>query len=345
MRDTKTHSAKSHKIVLIAVCVLLGLVATVLLGAIGYFRLSVAAYYRASEKAFLIPGLDENFVPQGMHYDSEKAHFLITGYSSKGETSPIYLVNENSAQCVKKVNLAQEDGSAFSGHAGGIACYGDFVYVAGGRDCCLYVFSYSDILSADDGASVRCKGIFSVKENDIDYVSVSFVSVCDGRLVLGEFYREENYPTLDSHYISLENGGKNRAIALSYILSPKGEYGILPTPVQAYSLPDQVQGIHMENGRIYLSVSYGVAFSHILEYDESKAKDEGTLAVLGTDVPLRILDESSLLFDYKIAPMSEEVAMVDGKLYVMCESASNKYIFGKLTGAKWCYRTDLDRMH
>ena len=55
-----------------------------------------------------------------------------------------------------------------------------------------------------------------------------------------------------------------------------------------------------------------------------------------------MLDSSVLKTDLKIAPMSEEIEIVDGKLYVMCESASNKYIFGKFTGGKWCYATDLD---
>ena len=42
--------------------------------------------------------------------------------------------------------------------------------------------------------------------------------------------------------------------------------------------------------------------------------------------------------------MSEEIVLVDGKTYVMCESASDKYKFGKFTGAKWCYATDLTKM-
>ena len=33
----------------------------------------------------------------------------------------------------------------------------------------------------------------------------------------------------------------------------------------------------------------------------------------------------------------------DGKLYTMCESATNKYIFGKFTSAKYCYATDLSK--
>ena len=41
--------------------------------------------------------------------------------------------------------------------------------------------------------------------------------------------------------------------------------------------------------------------------------------------------------------MAEEIAAVDGKLYTMCESATNKYIFGKFTSAKYCYATDLSK--
>ena len=54
-----------------------------------------------------------------------------------------------------------------------------------------------------------------------------------------------------------------------------------------------------------------------------------------------MLDSSVLKTDLKIAPMSEEIVTVEGQLYVMCESASNKYIFGKFTSAKYCYATDL----
>ena len=53
---------------------------------------------------------------------------------------------------------------------------------------------------------------------------------------------------------------------------------------------------------------------------------------------------SRLEKDYKIAPMSEEIVLVGGKTYVMCESASDKSIFGKLTSANFCYATDLEKI-
>ena len=37
--------------------------------AIGYFRLSVSDYYKNSEKAFVIPALNDGYVPQGFCFD------------------------------------------------------------------------------------------------------------------------------------------------------------------------------------------------------------------------------------------------------------------------------------
>ena len=60
-------------------------------------------------------------------------------------------------------------------------------------------------------------------------------------------------------------------------------------------------------------------------------------------VPLYVLDGSTLKGDIKLAPMAEEIVIENGKLYTMCESATNKYIFGKFTSAKYCYATDLSK--
>jgi hypothetical protein len=76
----------------------------------------------------------------------------------------------------------------------------------------------------------------------------------------------------------------------------------------------------------------------------TKLQREGDITVLGKQVPLYAMDSASLIKDHKIAPMSEELAFVNGKLYVHCESASDKYLLGRLTGGKWCYATDMEKM-
>ena len=72
------------KITIMVFLGLLALIALALACAIGYFKLSVTTYYSASDKAFVIPALNDDFVPQGMHYDDAMEHFLVTGYSSAG---------------------------------------------------------------------------------------------------------------------------------------------------------------------------------------------------------------------------------------------------------------------
>ena len=119
-------------------------------------------------------------------------------------------------------------------------------------------------------------------------------------------------------------------------------FGLDPVPVKAYSLPDLVQGMCFAGGKVYLSTSYAVAFSHIFVYDDAKAEAQGEIDGEKGKLPLYALDSAALVDDLKFPPMAEEIEILDGRIYTMCESASSKYIFGKLTGGKWCYATKLD---
>lgn len=333
-------------IILIALGSLIALLGLVLVGAIGYFKLPVASYYAASDKAFVIPDIMEGYVPQGMHYCEDEQTLLLSGYRADGAASPIYVVEageQDHGKLLHKVTLKNEDGTDFVGHGGGIAKYGDFVYVAG-DEAVLYVYSYADIMAAENGGSVKCKGSISLKYSEQDYLIPAFVTVYKDTLFVGEFYREEVYPTPESHHVTTAAGDTNYAIGVSFALSELEEFGVVNVPMAAYSLPKQVQGMTVVGDCVYLSTSWGVSFSHILEYDMSKLPTQGSMSVFGITVPLFVMDSASLIKDHKIAPMSEEMVILDGKLHVLSESASNKYIFGRLTGGKWCYATDMEKM-
>ena len=329
----------------IVIASLVALVAVVLLAFRLVMRIPVSSYYRASEKAFVIPGLDEDFVPQGFHYDQENGYFLVSGYSGKsGMPSTIYVLNAENGNIVGKALLHKEDGGAFTGHSGGIARNGDYIYIAGGSGRCLYVFSYSDILAAGMGGQVNRLGKFSLKYSDEDYQGTSFVSVSGDRLIVGEYRTETDYSYPDSHKVTTAAGDMHGGLAMEFKLDPNGPYGISANPTRVFTIRDYVQGIWMENGKIYLSTSHGLTHSLIYVYDENRAVEEGTIQIIGRTLPLYSLDSASLEATYKIAPMSEELFMKDGKLYVMCESACSKYIFGNFTGGRWCYATDLSKM-
>lgn len=70
-----------------------------------------------------------------------------------------------------------------------------------------------------------------------------------------------------------------------------------------------------------------------------KEKAEASFLLDGREIPLWYLDSNDLTKDVKLPPMSEEIVFVDGRIYVMNESACNKYLFGKLLRAKyiWSY--------
>lgn len=345
MKSAEKPMKKGMRILITALVSLVALVALVLVGFRAVMMLPVASYYRASEKAFVIPGLDESFVPQGFHYDEENGYFLVSGYSSVADTpSTVYALNAENGEIVGRALLHKEDGGVFTGHSGGIARNGDYIYIAGGSGRCLYVFSYADILAAGEGGAVNRLGKYSLKYSDEDYQGTSFVTVVGNRLIVGEYRTETDYSYPDSHRVTTSAGDEHGGLMMEIALDPNGPYGISTQPSKVYSIRDYVQGMWAEDGKIYLSTSHGLTHSLIYVYDESKATDEGTIQLIGRTLPLYSLDSASLEETYKIAPMSEELFMKDGKLYIMCESACSKYIFGKFISGKWCYATDLNAM-
>lgn len=263
---------------------------------------------------------------------------------SDDSPSPIYVVDRKSGTPLKEVSLKKKNGSNFTGHSGGVAVYGEYLYVAGSK--CIYVYSYTELLNTTGDDSLTCLGTFSTKVSDNDYGGTSFVTVQGDYLFVGEFYDGGKYLTLDSHKVTTPSGKVNNAIMLKYRLNPSctDTFGIEEKPLEAYSIPDKVQGVAFNGEYIYFSTSYGITFSHIYEHQFSELATTDTIDMLNCTLPLYHFDQTTLKKDYKIAPMSEEIVFIDGYLYTMCESACNKYFFGKLTGGKWCYKTDLTKM-
>ncbi len=341
----KMKAWKKAVIILLSIVLVLSLA---LGGFVLYFRIGAKDYYSASSKAFRIPGLKDGLIPQGFEYDSSKDYFLVSGYMKNGSASSLYIVKKSTGESLKRTTFLNEDGTDYTGHFGGVARYNNYLYIAEGTS--LLVYDYNKVIDLDNADAVECLGKISLKYSETDYVKASFVTVYNGTLIVGEFYDGDKYKTLPSHAFTSEKGDKNSALAVEFNLNTSYHLGIDTAPSKAYSLPNKVQGLCIANNRIYLSTSYGIKFSHILEYDKSNLAryrvngESRNITVLGEAVPMYFLDSSSLEYDYKIAPMSEEILMIDNELYVMCESASKKYVFGSLIGAKWCYKTDLEKM-
>ena len=111
---------------------LLGLLGVVI-GFQVLFLLYFREFYSTADKAFWVPGLNGDFVPQGI--DACGEGYLISGYRADSGTSRIYWVAPDGTTNGMRVRL--EDGGVLACHAGGIA-------VGGGADASLYLLQRTE---------------------------------------------------------------------------------------------------------------------------------------------------------------------------------------------------------
>ncbi len=285
---------------------------------------------KKSEQAFSIPWTNKGFIAQGITYDKASDNFYLTGYMKDGTASPIFVVNKTSRKLINAVRMANPDGTAFTGHAGGLAFLNNKIYVAGSSDSCFYVFSKSSIEGAQKGSSVAYQEILDLK-NGGDGIKVAYCTTNNGLIYAGEFYRDPQYILSKEHEVQTQDG-LQRALAVGFEINADGT----TTAKLAYSTPIQIQGMCFDGNYAYLTTSWGLGKSYVYKYDLSKIAQSGTKMVCGESVPLFNLTMSNMEKCYTLPPMAEEIECVDGRFYVTNESASNKYIFGKFTDGKWC---------
>lgn len=264
---------------------------------------------------FSIPGLEDGAVPQGMgncsaEYVEESVgtpvkksqqYFFITAYMVDGSPSRIYVTGEDTGY-VGYVTMKNVDGSDYTGHCGGIATNGSYLWVTGESTVYVARSSSSDygnvaaeliakagLASGDGKKSVKftssfkanCGADFCYYYDNPDYTSVSY-----DRLYVGEFYRKGNWDTDESHRITTPNGYENTALVYEYNVSTAEPYGLValsdsnllneskvPKIQKAVSIPEKIQGFARVGGAFALSQSYGLANSHVYVYDWKKTID------------------------------------------------------------------------
>ena len=325
-----------NKAVRIILCIITGLLLTVLAVLVSFSigeKIMFSDFYSSSERYEKIPGLWSGFVPQGYCQVEGQDLRLACGYMSNDKSSRIYLI-PNDGSNATFVEMRKADGSAYTGHTGGITVCGDMVYVTGSTGC--DIFSYADIIDGD--------GIAKQKTSCDTIVDPAYCSIYDGKLYVGSFYRAGNYETPEEHRMTTPAGDENMAILAVYTVDPATGLPTSDVPERIYSTTGLVQGMALtDDGRIILSTSYGFAKSHLYVYDLARAEAESsTFTVNDASVPLYYLDSACLVKTVEAPPMSEEIIYSDGQVYVMTESACMKYVFGKLTTGSYVYGYELD---
>ena len=297
------------KILKIALTVLAALLSLVIVvwGTLNILKFAIYSDYYSIESTLCDnPGLSDGFVCQGICALEDEGKIFVSGYMTDKSASRIYVTDYESNSYF--VNLALENGKAFTGHAGGIAVWGDRVYIANGSK--LYFASAKSILNSKNGDSVTITVGAEVNN------SASFVFADEEHVYVGEFHDGGAYIT--DHPYETKNGTQ-------YAIVSKYTHNDLTAPVKIYSIPDRVQGMCItDSGKIIFSTSYGLTDSEYLVYEEDSAKDSG-LTLDGASVYLL----EDCIKQISGPAMGEELDFSNGKVITLTESASDKYIFGK----------------
>lgn len=298
--------------------------ALVVFGVNVFVQLTYAQFNEKASVAVPIPGLNNGFIPQDIDYLDDADAWLFSGYAQNDAASPIY--KRNSDESVARIVPELPNGEAYAGHGSGITSNNDYVFLT--QDEGILVFSAEDVATAEDGQHVRAIG-----EKPLDFTP-AFMNIENGILYLGNFYREGNYETPDHHRIETPAGETNPAVMYAYPQDDQASFGFADAADRVYSITERIQGMcETPSGNIVLSQSYGLASSYLLEYGTTDIQPVGTFYADGQEVPLYSLNSGNLENEISAPPMSEGIEYHEGKIYVSFESATDKYIFGKLYGA------------
>ena len=293
-------------------------------------RIVYRDFYKNADRAFKIPGIGSGFVPQG--FEDTDDGLLISGYMKKeGEPSRIYLMkDEKNAQAI---DLYYKDGTPYTGHAGGIDLWHDFVYLTG--DKTTEVFDLGDLTDGDGKATVL--GEFDPG------LDPAWCTVVGDYILMGSFANSKagDYPPDPDECMTTPAGDRNVSLIFVFKLNDRMHLGISPTPVAAISSGEKIQGLtFLSDSSLVLSTSYGLKSSWLI-FHAIDTERVGRYQIEGGTVPLIYLDSATETKRVKAPPMSEELIVKDGYLFVMNESACNKYFFGKLIGQRWVYKYKL----
>lgn len=317
------------KILKWSVRILISLLALVLI-AVGVFilrdRILYSDFYGVAERGMEIPGLWDGFVQQGFDWCEERGVYLACGYDKSGGPSRIYVI---SGEEQTRVDLKRADGSNYTEHTGGIEAYGPYVYITGTYGCDL--FFIDDVFDGDGVATM----VGEVKTcNDPAYCTIR-----GNMLYVGSYYDKGAYETPMEQHMVTPTGEQNTAIMSAYTLNPETGKPYREIPEFILSTTSQIQGMTFISDNIMvLSASYGLHDSLLHFYDlRAVSMSDRTFSVNGVDVPVAFLDSTSLIETVEAPPMSEEIVWKDDRLWIMNESASMKYLFGKLTFATHVY--------
>ena len=287
-----------------------------------------------AEESFLVPALAGKMIPQGMDIWEERGWLLISGYFPSTDIldcSLLVAIDMNTGAYVGEYYLTNTDGTPHSSHAGGVAVTDKNIYIANGSR--LYRIPLTEILKVGQCGRITIADEISVPAR------ASFCNYSGGYLWVGDFQYGTSYTTDEYRHMTNREGKLYKAWSVGYELDENTENGIkaeamvkdsYATPDVVLSITERIQGMAMSENKIVLSQSYGrTNKSTLFIYDNPiEGKPHSAVRLNGKMVPVYFLDGKLNCQKLQSPPMSEGLAYADGKLYILFESAADKYANG-----------------
>jgi len=274
-----------------------------------------------TEPGPVIPGLKQGAVPQGLSYWKERNLSLTSHYFDSKIPSSIVSTDWETGKALHVAELKEPGGRFHYGHAGGIAVESSNLWMASGA----YLYRYPlESLVRDE--TVKAAARFNTEAT----TEVAFCAVQNGTVWAGEFAMAGKYPTDPCHHLSARDGTAHQGWVCGY--DPEKGFA---TPERILSIPDQAQGMAITDRFIFLSFSFGHRNNGtigIYRNPLSQPPHRTVQTSEGDRIPLWFLDGENRVRSIGLPPMAENIAIIDGKLAVLFESAAEKYKwFGKRT--------------
>lgn len=291
-------------------------------------------FLAVAEKSYLIPALKETMIPQGMDIWRERGWLMISGYFPSTEisaSSVIVAVDMATGAYVGEYYITNTDGTPHTSHAGGVAITERDMYIANGST--LFRIPLNEFLNAGQCGNVTIADSFYVP------VRASFCNYSEGYLWVGDFQYGTSYPTDEYRHMTNRDGKMYYAWTVGYEVDLSTANGIkaeamvdgsYATPDIIFSMTEKIQGFAITEKTVALSQSYGRNNkSKIYLYENPMGTEAHQQVELnGKSVPLYFLDSKTPSKSIVTPPMTEGLAAMDGKLYILFESGADKYANG-----------------
>lgn len=300
-------------------------------------RASLRISSAGPKRQFVIPGLGESLIPQGMDLCDETGILYISGYSAtSGKNSALLAVDTATGELTAEYILQKPGGLPFDGHVGGVAVTDTTLYLSGTKDT-----EGRPTILAIQLSSLPAEGHHEVVvEEAIPCLPLPPSSAAPGGT---SGWATSTTPGRTTGFPPAWTTPPPTPTATSWAATfwamhwrgggltvAEGDDYAQPDVVLAG--PDKIQGVAVQDGTVTLSQSYGrknnaALLRYRLDLDETL---DTVLTVNGRDVKAYVLDSRPPDRGRDGMPMTLRrwPTRPDGGIYILFESGAAKYANG-----------------